>query len=443
MEKKIVIIGAGPTGLGAAYRLSELGYKNWEIYEANDYIGGLAASFKDKAGFTWDIGGHIIFSNYDYFNNLLKNLLGDDFLGHNRKSYIWIENRFVAYPLQNNIKDLSKETMVESIMGLITSQKEKKKPKNFQEWIFATFGRGLANNFMVPYNKKVWAFPLSKLSKDWIAERVSKVNVKKLIENIFYNRVDDQWGPNDKFVYPLKGGTGGLFSKFTPFISDKLFLNRRLTGVDIEKKKLEFNYSIKVDYDVLISTIPLDKFIKSAKIGELYKEAALLKHTGILVVGIGLKKKTPSDKCWIYFPENNCPFYRVTYLSNYSPLNAPGEDFYSLMCETSYSEYKKVDKKGIIEQTIQGLINTKMISDEDKKNIVSRYLIDKEYSYPIPTIDRDKALRSINLFLESKNIYSRGRFGSWKYEIGNMDHSVMQGIDIVNKLVLGEPEKVR
>ena len=179
MEKKIVIIGAGPTGLGAGYRLNELGYKNWELYEANENIGGLSASFKDKQGFTWDIGGHIFFSNFEYFNNLEKNLLGKDYLEHERKSYIWMEDRFIAYPLQNNIKDLHKETLVECLKGLIEIKKKKKSPQNFKEWVFKTFGKGLADNFMVPYNNKVWAYPLNKMSKDWIANRVSKINISK------------------------------------------------------------------------------------------------------------------------------------------------------------------------------------------------------------------------------------------------------------------------
>ena len=67
MDKRIVIIGAGPTGLGAAYRLQELGHKNWKIYEKQGYVGGLAASFVDSQGFTWDVGGHVMFSHYKYF----------------------------------------------------------------------------------------------------------------------------------------------------------------------------------------------------------------------------------------------------------------------------------------------------------------------------------------------------------------------------------------
>lgn len=106
---KIVILGAGPCGLGAAYRLNELGYKDWQIYEKNNYVGGLAASFKDDKGFTWDIGGHVIFSHYEYFNRLLAKLLGRDYIEHQRKAYIRIMNRWVPYPFQNNIRYLPKK----------------------------------------------------------------------------------------------------------------------------------------------------------------------------------------------------------------------------------------------------------------------------------------------------------------------------------------------
>ncbi len=76
---RIVVIGAGPTGLGAGYRLAELGYDDWVILEANDYVGGLATSFTDDAGFTYDIGGHVMFSHYDYYDRLVDKLMGDEF----------------------------------------------------------------------------------------------------------------------------------------------------------------------------------------------------------------------------------------------------------------------------------------------------------------------------------------------------------------------------
>ena len=90
--RKIVILGTGPTGLGAAYQLKKLNYKNWQIYEKNSYIGGLSASFRDVQGFTWDIGGHIIFSTDNRFNYLVDDLLGDKSLSFKRESWIWLKD---------------------------------------------------------------------------------------------------------------------------------------------------------------------------------------------------------------------------------------------------------------------------------------------------------------------------------------------------------------
>src|SRR4051812_47795831 len=97
---RIVIIGAGPTGLGAGYRLQELGYDDWVILEANDYVGGLATSFTDEAGFTYDIGGHVMFSHYQYYDDLVDKLMGGEFTTLQREAWVWMEDRFIPYPFQ-------------------------------------------------------------------------------------------------------------------------------------------------------------------------------------------------------------------------------------------------------------------------------------------------------------------------------------------------------
>lgn len=446
-QKRIIIIGAGPTGLGAAQRLVELGYKNWAIYEKNNYVGGLAASFKDDRGFTWDVGGHVLFSHYEYFDNLFEKLTNKKYFKHLRESWICYKNSFVPYPFQNNIRYLPEDDLLECLNGLIEAQtaiKSKIKSDNFEDWIYPTFGNGISKHFMIPYNTKVWGFPLNKMSNDWIAERVSVINYKKLLENILLKKDDVSWGPNNKFKFPKHGGTGSIFEAILPSIKDKLSLNSELTSIDVKSKTLNFKGGRKDSYDILINTSPIDNFVKSMKSAPdgVISASKELKSNGGLIVGIGLKKPCPSNKCWIYFPENNSPFYRVTYFSNYSQYNAPDNEHYSLMCETTYSKFKKVNKDQIVEDTIQGLINMKFISKEDRKKIVSTYVIDIDKSYPIPTINRDSALKKIQPYFEKNDIYSRGRFGGWKYEIGNMDHSVMQGVEVVNRLLKGDPETV-
>src|SRR5689334_2169366 len=163
-EKKIVILGAGPTGLGAAYRLQELGYRNWAIYERNNYVGGLATSFVDDVGFTYDIGGHVMFSHYKYFDDLVDKMLGSDYTEIMREAWVWMMDRFVPYPFQNNINYLPKEVVHECVMGLIQAYQHPEKfhgATNFNDLIDAQFGPGIAKYFMKPYNFKVWAHPIS------------------------------------------------------------------------------------------------------------------------------------------------------------------------------------------------------------------------------------------------------------------------------------------
>jgi hypothetical protein len=116
------------------------------------------------------------------------------------------------------------------------------------------------------------------------------------------------------------------------------------------------------------------------------------------------------------------------------------DQYYSLLTETSYSEFKPEDKATIVERTIQGLINAGLIKEEDRKDIVSTWLFDASYSYPTPSVERDGILAQAIPFLEKHDIYSRGRFGMWKYEVSNTDHSLMQGVELVNRLLLDEPE---
>jgi len=440
--KRIVILGAGPTGLGAAYRLQELGYHNWDIYEQHSYVGGLATSFTDDKGFTWDIGGHVLFSHYKYYDDLLDKLIGADYTEIMRESWVWMQDRFIPYPFQNNIRHLRPESVLGCVLGLIEAQRVVRSSENFEEWILATFGEGIARLFMLPYNFKVWAHPPGMMSKQWMAERVSVVDTKRVLSNVILNQDDISWGPNNRFKYPLIGGTGAIYSAFRPYIEEHLHLNHKVRNVDLMNKRIEFADGSSAEYDVLINTLPVDRLITGA-IGvpaAIRSAAETLSHSSSLIVGIGVSRPCPSDKCWIYFPETDAPFYRVTYLSNYSPSIAPDDQHFSLLTETSYSEWKQESKETIVNRVIDGLISTHILEESDRDRIASRYLIDVSYSYPIPTLERDTALATIQPFLMTNDVYSRGRFGAWLYEIGNMDHSVMQGVEAINHILLGEEE---
>ena len=144
----------------------------------------------------------------------------------------------------------------------------------------------------------------------------------------------------------------------------------------------------------------------------------------------------------VYFPELDSPFYRVTYLSNYSPKMTPPGDHFSLLAEVSVSRFKQENADDVVERTIAGMVSSKLLTPEQAKSkIVSRQLLRVPYSYPVPTTGRDRALAAIHPWLTEQGIYSRGRFGAWRYEIGNTDHCVMQGVELAEFLARGTPER--
>ena len=312
--------------------------------------------------------------------------------------------------------------------------------------MLAKFGAGVAKHFMNPYNFKVWATPLEKMGYYWIAERVSVVDWRKAIETTLLPKATD-WGPNAKFGYPLHGGTLGLWKAVLSFVGDRVRFHKRAVAVDEEKREIAFSDGSTRSYDRLLTTMPLDAFVaRLAHAPEaVRKAAATLLFNRLFSVGVGLKRPSPSDKNWIYFPNPNTPFYRMTYLSNYSPEIVPGGDtsrYFSVLTETSYSKFKPLPEGDFGKAVVDGLLAEGILQPSDLHLIETVFLIHAGHSYPIPSTDRNPALETIHAYLEPRGIFSRGRFGSWKYEIGNQDHSLMQGVELVDRWMDGTEEKV-
>lgn len=446
---RIVIIGAGPTGIGAAYRLKKLGYANFTVLEAEDHAGGLASSFVDEKGFTWDIGGHVQFSHYDYFDTAMVEALGTEgWLNHERESWVWMADRFIPYPFQNNLRHLPQEMIAKAVKGLATRPPRTPSPtQDFGSWIMQVFGEGLRDIFMAPYNYKVWAFPPERMWAGWVGERVAVVDMARVLENIFLERDDLSWGPNNTFQFPKQGGTGAIWRSLAKQLGEECFqFNTRVQSIDWQKREITTQEGEHIAYDSILSTMPLDVLGQTLTptIEGVATPSSQLLRSHSHIIGVGLKVEMPAKlakKCWMYFPEDNCPFYRVTVFSHYSPNNVPEPEtgkYWSLMTETSESSCKPVDRATLMEQTVQGLLNTGLISSRDQVTHTWGYVA--EHGYPTPSLERNDLLKKIEPELKRAGVHSRGRFGAWKYEVSNQDHSFMQGVEWVNAQLLDVPE---
>ncbi|GAG52722.1 unnamed protein product, partial [marine sediment metagenome] len=229
------------------------------------------------------------------------------------------------------------------------------------DWILHSFGEGITKHFLIPYNKKVWAYPLEELSVQWIGERVAVPDVNRVIENIRSGRDDCSWGPNNTFSFPLHGGTGAIWRALAGRLpQEKIHLNAELMSWDSKKKVVKFSNGMEQPYDYLISTIPVDRLLQSSS-DTCPDDADSFVYSSSNVVGVGLKGTPPEKlrtKCWMYFPEDDNPFYRVTVFSNYSYNNVPEGEYWSLMGEVSESPKKPVDHNHLIESAIKGFNNT-------------------------------------------------------------------------------------
>jgi protoporphyrinogen oxidase len=444
---KIVILGAGPTGLGAAWRLQEHGHKDWLLLESSDRPGGLSMSVRDDEGFTWDLGGHVLFSHWKYFDHLLEQALGDQWVEHQREAWVWMRERWIPYPFQNNIWRLPNDELIACLKGLVETQRVTADgpPRDFGEWLRRSFGDGLCQTFMYPYNFKVWAYPPAQLDVGWMGERVATVDLGRILANLVERKDDVSWGPNATFRFPMRGGTGAIWTSIAsqlPF--EKLNLCTRVCSIDTSARRILCEDGSSVAYDRLISTIPLDQLLRSlTDCRDLASYAPRFVHSSSHIVGVGFMGKPPADlatKCWMYFPESDTPFYRVTVFSNYSPFNVPSPGRqWSLMAEVSESPAKPVNSATVVEDVIAGFRKVGFIND--RTQIVTRFHRRLERGYPTPWLGRDEVLETVLPALAAKGILSRGRFGAWRYEVSNQDHSCLQGVEAVDHLLMQTAEQ--
>jgi protoporphyrinogen oxidase len=441
---RVVIVGAGPCGLACGRELRALGHDDWTIYERAGVAGGHAGSEVDPAGFTWDQGGHVVFSHFGEFDRLLDEVLGDDVHEHERSSYVRLDGRWVPYPFQNNLRYLAPEDAYECLVGLLEAPGANG-AKDFSTWMERTFGDGITERFMRPYNTKVWATPPELMQAGWIAERVSVPDAKRALRSVILGLDDAGWGPNNTFKFPRTGGTGEIYRRLADRLAPQVRYEAGLVGVDAERRTARFADGTTAEYDALVSTMPVDLLVGLVDNcpSEVRAAAADLQHNGVWIVGVGCERALADDRSWLYFADPPVPFYRVTNFAKYAPANVPDADvarYSSYMAETSYSQHRPREREGHEHEVVEALIATELI-DADVP-IASLYVQDIDYAYPIPTLGRDAALAVVQPWLMEHEIYSRGRFGSWRYEIGNMDHAVKMGIDAARFLLEGRPEEL-
>lgn len=419
------------------------------LLEQSSQAAGLAGSVLDDRGFLWDYGGHVIFSHYDYYDAvMLKCTPKPEWNERVRAAYVWMRDRFVPYPLQLNVWMLPEDDTVACLDGLleIHNRVPAARAANFDEWILQKFGRGLADVFMRPYNRKVWAIDPTRMCTEWMGERVAQVDLRPVLRSMVQRKESASWGPNAVFRYPKQGGTGGLWLRVAAALPQHRFAyGSTVAAIHLRERRVTMTDGRRVHYkSALVTTLPIDVLLRAIEDlpVELAGIAERMRFSSVHVLGFGVDSAVPAhlaDKSWLYFPEDDTPAFRVTVFSNYadSHVPCPGRQ-YSLMCEVSQSTDKPVDEEHIVQLMEDGLRATKLIARDAP--IVSRFHVKLHHGYPTPFLGRDELVDKVDTVLRRHGVYSRGRFGAWKYEVSNQDHSFMQGVESADAIVNGRDE---
>ena len=432
--KKIdtLIIGAGLSGLSAAFKLQ--GKKDYLLIEKENKAGGLSSSFK-KTGFTFDFSGHLLHFHDEKTKKLILKLLKKNHALIKRKSQIYSHGVFSPYPFQFNLFNLPNSARKDCVSGFIKAYEKRLKNKlksnallNFKNWSLSVFGEGINKHFMIPYNSKLWQYPLEKLSSDWCAPFVPVPKMEDIITGA-YSKEKKNIGYNPTFYYPKTGGIQALSDAFLKQIKN-INLNAELTDINLKTKTAAIKNIGKIQYKRLINTIGLKHFINKVtdapeKIKKLNKT---LKYTTVYVLNIGTTKIN-SDKHWTYFPEKGFKFYRAGISSNFSKRITPKN------ASSMYIEVSTYGKPINLQQTkkdiIKGLIKCGIL--KSPKDIIESMWLKIECAYVIYDKERAKALPEIFAYLKKHRIHSIGRYGAWKYSF--MEESVSEGIETAKQIM--------
>ena len=418
----VLVIGAGPTGMGAAYRLADLN-ADWLLVEATDAPGGMAGSTTDAHGFTWDFGGHVLHSHFDTFDRAIAGT-GIEMLRPTRNGWIWTDGELVPTPIQHQVDELPDDLDPD---GPAT---------NLAEYYRNQFGAKLYDEFFDPFTRKMWATPLEQVDHQWTSLRGGSAerNVPSL--RLRGARASEPV----TFPYPA-GGTGRLWHAIASRLDQsRIRYGVSVESIDLDRRTAHLNTGETISYAECVSSMPLTQLLTSVGRPELAERAPQFLSSQALVVGLGFEGVPPpalADKSWLYNPDGHIAWHRATMLSNYDPANA-GEGRWSVLCEIGRSAFRAVNDAEAISSCQLSMAQL----GARPADLITTWSRTLPMGYPVPTLGRDDLLTELDGKLVQQGVRSRGRFGGWRYESCNQDYSFMQGVEAVDAALDGAPEDV-
>ena len=397
---KFLILGAGPAGLSFANRLLQNGHGDFLVLEAEAEAGGLCRSV-DVDGYALDIGGgHILDVRRPEVVKFLFQFMPREEWNHFvRDTAIHINGKYISHPFEANIWQMDIDSQVEYLTsiakaGCVTG---KPMPQKFTDWIVWKLGRKIADNYMLPYNTKMFGSELDNLGTYWL-EKLPDVSFEDTIRSCLEHHAYAKQPGHAEFFYPIEYGYGELWLRMAEALDGRVLYNQKIAAIDFDAHTVRTHEGAEFHGDIIINTIPYAEFRELRGMpGTLQKSIAGLKHTAVQVKYSPENLEIPHQ--WLYYPDMDLSYHRIFVRHNVL-----------------------LGSKGIWYET-----NTDRIEPDTKD-----FTYINKYSYPLNTTSKPQIMADLLEWLKGHNIFGLGRWGEHQHY--NSDLTVELGMKLADKL---------
>lgn len=445
----VVIIGAGPAGLTAAYELAKL-QRRAIVLEKQDMVGGLARTENYK-GFCFDIGGHRFFTKVAEVNQMWRELLGQDFLSRPRLSRIYYNRKFFYYPLKplNAVVGLGLWRSLLIVLSYLRWQLfPHRREETFEQWVTNRFGRRLYQTFFKTYTEKVWGISCSELRAEWAAQRIRGLSLKTALLGMFLKPKRTIKTLIEEFHYP-RLGPGMMWKAVKDVIERRdcvVRLNCEVVAIRRNGNRVE---SVMVSNRGRHEIAQGSAFMSSMPIGEFLKKldppppprvmeaATRLRYRDLIVVCLIVRKPALFPDNWIYIHDSDVKVGRIQNYKNWSPDMVPDSAKTSLGLEYFCSRGDDLWNMPDADLVELGKHEVARVGLASVADIDDGCVVRVPDAYPVYDADYRDHLAIVREFVDGlENLQTIGRNGLHRYN--NQDHAMLTGMLAARNLVLGE-----
>ena len=425
----VVIIGGGLAGMSTAYHLGDVPHV---VLEAEPIAGGLCRT-REIDGFRFDYTGHLLHLRDPRIERLVDDLTPTAFRLVERRARIRTHGVTLPFPFQANLHGLPAERVAECMTGFVEAMQHpvpSSPGTSFEEWSLAVFGRGISDLFMFPYNEKLFCRKPAEMTADWVSWAVPRPSLDQLVRGAL-GLENRGMGYNSTFRYPARGGIGVLPRALAERV-ENMRVEARVVEVDVDRRHLTLADGERLAYDTLVVTTPLPGFLRMVRGGppELGRQADRLDWSVVACLNLGVDRPGIAEGAhWIYFPDDNAPFYRVGFPSNFSDTVAPVGTS-SMYVEFGLGRDEPFEPERLERSALESLRREGILGPQDR--VVARDWIRIDPGYVIFDRDRQDVLSAVEPELQKRDVHLIGRYGAWTYSY--MERALLDGLEIATRI---------